>query len=460
MRKHKWMMAQFTFYDRTGICKLLEQQAEKGWLLESISSLGWKFKRTEPRKVHYAVTYFPKASAYDPGPSEQQRELQEFCAHSGWILAGTSAQMQVFYNLAEDPVPIETDPMMELENIHRSAKKNYLPAYIILFVLAIFQIALQIGQAISYPLTYLSQNSTLFNFFCQSVLFLMCGQEILGYFLWYRKARAAAENGEFVETKGHRNFQLFLMWLVIGALILLLISMAPVDSLVMVACLVLMTCVYAVVGLSQFFMKKWGVARNVNRTVTIVMAFVMAFAVTSFAVYKLSDVMHLQEENRVVGYYDLHGMQVELYDDPIPLCVEDMLDVSNDDYSRSAREEKSLLLKRSEYYQRIWGPAEEPDLEYVIYETSIPAIYDLCVRECLKPRDYPIDIDTEGNEIYDTYLAQDAAPWGAREVYRRYVGEDAGDYWTLCFENRVVVFQPGWELTPEQMTIVGEKLGK
>ena len=102
MRKYKYLMAQFTFYDRTGICKLLETQAEKGWLLDRVTNYAWHFIRTDPRKVHFAVTYFPKASAYDPGPSERQRELHEFCAHSGGVLAGTTAQMQIFYNMSEN----------------------------------------------------------------------------------------------------------------------------------------------------------------------------------------------------------------------------------------------------------------------------------------------------------------------------------------------------------------------
>ena len=53
--------------------------------------------------------------------------------------------MQIFYNMSENPVPIETDPVIELENIHLSAKKNYLPAYFLLLGLALFQIVLQIG---------------------------------------------------------------------------------------------------------------------------------------------------------------------------------------------------------------------------------------------------------------------------------------------------------------------------
>ena len=56
MKNTKRKIAQFTFYDRTGIQKLLEKEAQKGWMLEKISSWGWKFRRIEPAKSHFAVT--------------------------------------------------------------------------------------------------------------------------------------------------------------------------------------------------------------------------------------------------------------------------------------------------------------------------------------------------------------------------------------------------------------------
>ena len=230
----------------------------------------------EPRKIHFAVTYFPKASAYDPGPSEQQRELYDFCAHSGWVLAGTTAQMQIFYNTAEDPVPIETDPQIELANIHRSARKNYLPAYFMLLGLAIFQIALQIGQLVSFPLTYLSQDTTLFNWLCQGVLLTVCCMELVGYFSWYRKAKRAAENGEFVETRGYRKIELILLGIVVAALILLLVSMQPRLATIMILALVLMFgAVGSAMGL-HVWMKKKGVARNTNRIVTWTASFLLS----------------------------------------------------------------------------------------------------------------------------------------------------------------------------------------
>lgn len=99
--------------------------AEKGWLLEEMSSYFWTYRRIAPKKIHFFVSYYPKASDFDPEPSEEQKDFQDFCAHTGWVLAGTSAQMQVFYNEREDPVPIETDPELEISTIDRAAKILY-----------------------------------------------------------------------------------------------------------------------------------------------------------------------------------------------------------------------------------------------------------------------------------------------------------------------------------------------
>lgn len=462
MRKYKYLMAQFTFYDRTGIRKLLEEQAEKGWLLDKVTNYAWRLRRIEPRNVHYAVTYFPKASAYDPHPLEQQQELHDFCAHSGWILAGTTAQMQVFYSMEKDPVPIETDPMLELENIHRSAKKNYLPAYFMLLALAVVQIGLQISQLTISPLSYLSQDTALFNWLCQTVLLMMCSVEIFGYFSWYRKAKRAAENGEFVETKGYRKLQLFLLAVTILALIFLLCSMSLRMALVMGIILVMLFAVIIGVTAIQSLMKRKGVPRGTNRTVTLVLAVVLSVAVTGMTFPVTAAVMELPvwEENRKVRQFEWNGHYFDIYHDAIPLRVEDLAEVSSPDYSYEAHEQGSILLKKGEYRQMIWGSTEYPEISYTIYETSIPAIYDLVVQEATKPLDYPVGGDVYGNLLYDSYIPQDAAVWGADAAYRRYEGEEPYHHFVLCYDEQIIIFRPDWELTAQQMEKAGAVFGK
>ena len=119
----------FTFYDKTGIEKHLEQMAEEGWLLEKISAFRWTYRRIEPKKIHFSVSYYATITDFEPEPTEEQQAFNEFCEHSGWNLATQTVQMQVFYNENDDPVPIETDPGLELENLHRYAKKTALKTY-------------------------------------------------------------------------------------------------------------------------------------------------------------------------------------------------------------------------------------------------------------------------------------------------------------------------------------------
>ena len=462
MRQYKYLIAQFTFYDRTGICHLLEEQAEKGWVLDKVTNYAWRLRRMAPKKMHYAVTYFPKASAFDPGPSEHQQELHAFCAHSGWILAGTTAQMQIFCNESENPVPIETDPMMELENIHKSAKKNYLPAYFMLLGLAIVQIAMQVGQLLSFPLTYLSQNTTIFNWLCQGVLFTMCATEIGGYFSWYRKAKRAAENGEFVQTRGYRKFELTLLGIVIAALVWLLCSMSPRMAICMTIILALLFAVILAVMGIQTLMKRMGVSAGTNRTVTLVLSVVLSLAVGGLAIPVGNMVMNhpVWAEKREVRQFEWNGHYFDIYNDDIPLRVEDLSDARSPDYSYEAHEQSSPFLKKGGYSQRIWGSSDLPELSYIVYTTKLPSIYDLVVREVTAPSDYPAGAYENGELFYYEFLPQDAAPWGATAVYRQYAGEEGYRTYVLCYENNVVVFSPEWDLTRDQMAVVGDVFGK
>ena len=58
-------------WDREGIESFLEKKAAGGWMLESINDIIWQFRKEEPQNLHFSVVYFPKASSYDPKPSEK-----------------------------------------------------------------------------------------------------------------------------------------------------------------------------------------------------------------------------------------------------------------------------------------------------------------------------------------------------------------------------------------------------
>lgn len=67
------------------------------------------------------MVYFPKDPA-DEYISRQQRELWELCRATGWELTATAGQMQVFRTAEKEPVPIETDPVVQMETIHAAMR--------------------------------------------------------------------------------------------------------------------------------------------------------------------------------------------------------------------------------------------------------------------------------------------------------------------------------------------------
>ena len=115
MKTTKKEMFLFSGWDRSGLEEHLARMAEKGWLVEKITSYCLIYRKIEPKKLTFCVCYYPKASSFAPGPTEDQETFYEFCQHAGWVLAAEWAQLQMFYNERENPVPIETDPVMELE---------------------------------------------------------------------------------------------------------------------------------------------------------------------------------------------------------------------------------------------------------------------------------------------------------------------------------------------------------
>ena len=56
------LMPQYSYYDRTGIAAHLADMAAKGWMLEKLGAWGWRYRRTEPKKLRFSLAFFPAAS--------------------------------------------------------------------------------------------------------------------------------------------------------------------------------------------------------------------------------------------------------------------------------------------------------------------------------------------------------------------------------------------------------------
>ena len=152
----------FSFHDRTRIEKHLEKMAKNGWMLEKVGDFFWHYHRIEPQDLHFSISYFPDATEFDPYPSEKQEILRDFCEHAGWKFVASSAQMEIYCNEAENPVPIETDARTELDVIHKAAKKSVLPTHASLLLISLINIWNNVRSYMDDPLNSLLSNSALF----------------------------------------------------------------------------------------------------------------------------------------------------------------------------------------------------------------------------------------------------------------------------------------------------------
>jgi len=462
MKNTKRRMEIVSFFDHTGISAHLGKMAEKGWMIEKITSFGWRYRRIEPKHIKFAISYYPKASEFDPEPSEEQKEFHDFCEHTGWKLACTSAQLQIFYNENENPVPIETESVLEVQTIHASVKKGMLVPYILLMIVAVVQGGLFVSRLLGDPIGLLASPSTLVSGIAVICLALLCAVELGCYYKWYGKAKIAAEQGEFLETPSTARFQKAVL-IVLGIVMLYwgfsyLVNGPIMRRWISIIMMLYVPLLIVIVNGTKEFLKKKKVSRKVNFIITMLVDLFFAFALMgmiTFGVLKASNMGLFAEKGE--DTYEYGGITWILHEDELPLVLEDLTEGDFNGYIRERRGDSSILLSQLELFQcprmDVENHGDLPRLEYTIVAIHLPALYELCRNEMMNEREYI------GKVRRNQYQEADAEAWGANEAYRLYDLEyGVENTWLLCYEEQIVEIQFDWEPTKEQMAIVNRKL--
>ena len=458
-KEKKRVFGQYSFYDRTHIQQHLEDMATKGWMLEKITPLYWQFQAIEPQALHFSINYFPPASEFDAEPSEQLLTIRDYCAHAGWEFVTANAQMQIYYNKQENPTPIETDALVEVETIHKAMKKNFLPSQFLLLGLAIVEIILQINMFCTNPINYLISSSSFFGLFCWLSVIALCSIEIIGYLCWHKKAKYAAEiDGEFINTPSYRNITLSILWIVILVFVLYMLTL---NNNKLLAILVLFFATQATtfffVGFMMKFLKRKKVSATTNRIVTIAVSFIFGFALMMAVVF--GGIQLIDEESRHETY-TYQGHEFQVYNDKLPLYIADLMQNDYAEYSNYWEGRESFLLGKYEGFQRPRMDAlEEPSLRYDVYYIKWGALYDMCLNALIHKYDdwYEDDVPMEWR---DNFRAIDTKAWNANIVYQHYTGDTPNEQYILCYDDIIVYLTPGFELTDAQKLIVSEKLNQ
>lgn len=289
----------FSFHDHTGLESHLERMASNGWLLDKVNSFFWTYHRIAPRKLHFSVTYFPNTSEFDPVLTEEQQTFADFCREAGWRLAATSAQIQIFYSEEENPVPIETDALTQVDNIHRAMKRSFLPSQLFLLLIGLLQIAMTGWSFHRDPVGALDNPFRLLSFLPWLLVVILCSTDMITYLRWHKQARIAAlEDGTFLPTHSTRNLQIIALVILGCYLVFWFVNLGSgmylVIGLLSILCVALLILA---VNLIKYILKKKQVSKNVNRTVTIAACFFLSFAL-SFALTLA--VIHMNQ----AGWFD------------------------------------------------------------------------------------------------------------------------------------------------------------
>ncbi len=465
MKNVKYQWNTFQLYDYQRVEKHLSAMAAQGWRLEKAGSTSWKYRRAEPAKVRYAVTYSATASQFDPGPTEEQQSLAELCAAAGWEKVSDCLQMQIFST--EDPaaVPLETDEALRLENIHRCMRRSFIPANIIILLLMLF-----IGRDFFQSLVtwdlygMLKSNAVLIaGTLCLAVVLLQL-YTLAAYFLWRRRSRRSVEDGGPCLPVGRgcrwANAALWvLLSLMVAVFLLSELSRGHRGAvLYFMVYVALLTLVNVLIRAFSALLRKRGVSKTSNMGWTVAAAILLAFSLAYGLVWARYETGWFSDEVPTEDTYEYRG---ELWDlsprQDFPLTLAELTGETYGHVRREAEDLGSVFIPRRNWRETALlgdGP-KVCELGYSIWELSSPALRRSLLDDLLE--DDPVKF--HGMTFFTLrYVPGNPVPWGAEAVYRRYHDDDPYDSWLLVWPGRVAAVSLDDAPTEEQKALISARL--
>lgn len=463
MKEKKWVPNIYQPDDEAAIVKRLEKLATQGWFLERAENWGWTLRRGEPAQVRYAVTYFPEASVFDPGPTEDQETYADYCRAAGWEFVSSYGPVQYFRSDLPDPVPIETDEREKLAAIHRAMTKTTLLVSGLAFVCALLLLAEQMQALRQTPLSVLSSNEDLVFLAVFFVMGLCTVIVPVDYLIWYFRSKQSVEDGGAC-LPGHTWLRYVTnITLLLCLAVLLGVVLAAAGSvrrgLLVLALLILRFLPYAALWTVFHLLRRRGRNRASVRKGYIIAAVIAWIGIMTLDIAFLdSDILTAPVRQPDQIYVDSDGDSHYLYTDDLPVTLEDLgIQVTASDHCSYERNHSaSPLVSYTTYEQR--AASEESDLPWLLYGVADFA-WEGLAREQMERMVYggPVVMGGQIFILRESNAVEDPR-WGADQAYFSSSSNDGGE-WLLRYGDRLVsIRQRGWKLTDERVEILREAL--
>lgn len=437
----------FSFYDHTGMEKHLEKMARKGWMVEELSNTTWRYRKIEPKKLHFSVSFDTRASDFEPEPTEEQMIFQEFCQRSGWKLAAASGRMQIFYNEEENPLPIQTDPEMEVQMVGKLALRA-VPLYAIFLVLGFLIGGGWCASLVNTPIKALTTPGGVLLGLSWLCLFVYSAADLIVYYTWRHRALAAAQRGEFLPTRGcHELLYVVLVVIALGLVYWFAVERRPGMRLMTGGMLLAYVVIYLAVNGTKHSLKRKKVSAGLNRAATLGVDIILAIVL-------IGGISWLVFQGIKNGTFSMEE-QLEA-----PLAASELTGVDEGKYLTTVNVEMTPFLDRRVVQCRTGFDQTEklPGMKYTLVKLYVPWIYDACFRELCRDTVVETASHTHEDITYLQYEAIDPAPWGAEQAYQFNLEGEFQQKYILCWQNKLVQLEADWNLTTQQMAAAGEKL--
>lgn len=201
-------------------------------------------------------------------------------------------------------------------------------------------------------------------------------------------------------------------------------------------------------------MQKQNVSCKMNRGISIALCVCLTFLMIGGISWYT-----LRNQPKPVAHYNIDGWDMEVFDAPLPLYVQDLMQTTQKEWSTNANRRETILVCSTGYYQRpLTQDREIPGLSYTVIKVKVPAVYPVCKSALLTQHQDDV-VDGKGIR-HNRYETVDAAPWHAKEAYQWYGEHSYLNQYLLCYEDCLIEITFDWKPTAEQMAIVGQKLGR
>ena len=489
MRNTKRELNPYSFYDTEGLARHFERMAAEGWAPDRVG-LFIRYRRIKPQKLRFAITYYP-----DDGGADGEDVFLEYCAQAGWQQSagvgdltfwGDGAEGEggglggrtrhVLCTADENAVDVETDPVLQVDAMHRALK--YYRGVLIFWLVYMLDKILGIwGGLKKDPLGELAYGPGLVLPCIALVVTVICGIDLGCYKSWHKKAvRVAREENRFLPAKSRpwlQTVERAALILTIFAIMAQGVLGAGSDSTgrLYLAAILCGIGPFVAVFFVHSAMVRMGVGRVKRRIVTACATAAVVLAAVGTLLAMERNGLFVSDEVPAELYDEEY--RATIYHDTLPLYLSDLgVADENARWSCLSWEMSSpFASQRGGWQDDVLAAFDDPErpetargnptwIHYSVSDVYLTSWFGRCLAAELNYRQRAY-VDGDPNPSPWAYRETDAAPWGATQAWRLYDEENEQwrDHWLITSGTRIVEFiSSDLEMTDARMAIVGEKL--